>query len=84
MTDILPLDQSAVPLRSPVYARYAGLWNYWLMSDKHVNGRRFTVEQYGKARAWADPIVYGTDYIVDGVYVTPEEFDRIMRLEGIA
>lgn len=81
--DILPLEHSAVPLRPPIYARYANLWNYWLQSDKRVNGRRFTVEQYGRARAWAAPIVYGTDYIIDGVYVAPAEFDRVMRLEGI-
>jgi len=80
---LLPLEQSAVPLRCAVYARHAVLWNYWLLSDKRVNGRRFTVEQYGKARDWAEPIVYGTDYVIDGVYVTAAEFDRVMRLEGI-
>lgn len=80
----LPLKDSAVPLRAAIYGRYKSLWNYWLLSDKRVNDRRFTVEQYGKARAWAEPIVYGTDYIIDGVYVTAEEFDRVMRLEGIS
>jgi hypothetical protein len=83
VTDLLPLEQSGVSLRSPVYARYSRLWNYWLMSDKRVNGRRFTIEQYGKARNWAEPIIYGTDYIIDGVYVESEEFDRVLRLEGI-
>jgi hypothetical protein len=34
-------------------------------------------------REWAAPIIYGTDYIVDGVYMDAEEFDRIMRLERI-
>jgi len=53
------------------------------MLDKRINNRRFTIEQYGKVREWAAPIIYGTDYIIDGVYVAPKEFDRIMRLEGI-
>lgn len=83
MSQPLPLEVSGVPLRPPVYARYSNLWNYWLLSDKHINGRRFTVEQHGKVRSWAEPITYGTDYIIDGVYVTPAEFDRIMRLEGV-
>ena len=74
---------SAVKLKEPVYARYSNLWEYWLMLDKRVNGRRFVIEQYGKVRGWAEPIVYGTDYIIDGLYVTSAEFDRIMRLEGI-
>lgn len=83
MTRPLPLECSAVPLRPAVYERYASLWNYWLLTDKRVNGRRFTIEQYGKIREWADPIVYGTDYIIDGIYVTSSEFDRVMRLEGV-
>lgn len=83
MTRPLPLEHSAVPLRAPVYARYANLWSYWLMLDKTVNARRFVIEQYGLVRGWAEPIIYGTDYVVDGVYVTSTEFDRIMRLEGV-
>lgn len=83
MDHSISLGQSAVPLREPVYARYARLWNYWLLSDKRVNDRRFTIEQYGMVREWAGPIVYGTDYIIDGVYVMAAEFDRIMRLEGL-
>lgn len=83
MRSPLPLEQSGVPLRPPVYARYATLFNYWLMSDKRVNGRRFTIEQHGIVRTWAEPTVYGTDYIIDGIYVAAAEFDRIMRLEGI-
>lgn len=79
----VPLEQSAVPLREPLLARYSSLWNYWLMLDKTVSGRRFVIEQYGKVRGWAEPIVYGTDYVIDGVYVTSAEFDRIMRIEGI-
>ncbi len=80
---VVPLACSGVPLREPIYARYASLYNYWLMLDKTVNGRRFVIEQYGKVRGWADPITYGTDHIIDGVYVTSTEFDRIMRLEGV-
>lgn len=34
-------------------------------------------------RGWAAPIVYGTDYIIDSVYVATSEFDRIMRLERV-
>ncbi len=83
MSAPVPLKQSAVPLRAPIYAQYASLWSYWLMLDKHINGRRFTVEQYGRVREWAAPIIFGTDYIIDGIYVKPEDFDRIMRLEGI-
>jgi hypothetical protein len=82
-SNLTPLAHSAVPLREPVYARYRSQWNYWLMTDKRVNGRRFTIEQFGKVREWAEPIVHGTDYIVDGLYVTSAEFDRLMRLEGI-
>lgn len=65
--NVVPLECSAVPLRAPVYARYARLY----------------IEQYGMVRGWAAPIVYGTDYIIDGVYVLTSAFDRIMRLEGI-
>lgn len=78
-----PIEHSAVPLRPPVHARYASLWSYWLMLDKRVNGRRFVIEQYGIVREWAEPIVYGTDYVVDGVYVNATDFDRILRLEGV-
>jgi hypothetical protein len=77
------LDLSGVPLRPPIYARYARLYAYWLLLDKTINGRRFVIEQFGLVRGWADPIVYGTDYIVDGLYVASVEFDRIMRIEGI-
>ena len=83
MRDRVPLEHSAVPLREPVYARYPSLFDYWLMLDKTVNGRRFVIEQHGMVRTWAAPIVYGTDYVVDGVYVTTAEFDRILRLEGV-
>lgn len=83
MTQPLPLEHSSVPLRAPIYARYASLWSYWLMLDKTVNNRRFVIEQYGTVRNWAAPILYGTDYIIDGVYVTSTEFDRILRLETI-
>jgi hypothetical protein len=79
----VPLEHSAVPLREPVYARYASLFDYWLMLDKKVNGRRFVIEQHGIVRDWADPLAYGTDYVVDGVYVSSQEFDRILRLEGV-
>jgi len=81
--DRVPLEYSAVPLRAPVYARYATLFDYWLLLDKTVNGRRFVIEQHGKILNWAEPTAYGTDYVVDGVYVTAKEFDRIMRLEAI-
>lgn len=81
--NVVPLECSGVPLRTPVHARYARLYNYWLMLDKTVNGRRFVIEQYGMVRGWAEPLVYGTDHIIDGVYVAPSEFDRIMRLEGV-
>lgn len=83
MTRPLPLEYSAVPLRAPIYARYATLYGYWLMLDKTIHGRRFVIEQYGVVRNWTAPIIYGTDYIIDGVYVTSTEFDQIMRLEGI-
>lgn len=83
MTHPLPLEHSGVPLRASIYARYASLWSYWLMLDKTVNNRRFVIEQYGTVRGGAAPILYGTYYIIDGVYVTSTEFDRIKRLEKI-
>lgn len=83
MPDPIDIKHSAVPLKEGVYCRYFTLYSYWLLSDKTINGQRFVVEQFGLVRTWAAPIVYGTDYIIDGVYVSSEVFDRALRLAGV-